>query len=201
VWLAAAAIAVAIAGAAAWFGLGHSEISPTAERMTRLTFEPGLQTDPSLSPDGTFVAYSSNQKGNFDIYIRPVADANAKAVQVTTDPAHDWQPHWSIDDQLVFRSERDGGGLYVVSRTGGHERRVAPFGHQPQWSPDGSRILFSSWMTDSLYVVGRDGGTPQELRVRGSVFGAYGWAGDARHVALLTTGGHPSSSPACESST
>ena len=50
--------------------------------------------------------------------------------QVTNHPAHDWQPDWSVKDQIVFRSERDGGGLYVVAPTGGHERRVAEFGHR-----------------------------------------------------------------------
>ena len=40
---------------------------------------------------------------------------------------------------IVFRSERDGGGLFVVSALGGAERRLASFGVQPKWSPDGSR--------------------------------------------------------------
>ena len=83
----------------------------SAAAPVRLTFEEGLQTDPTMSPDGRFVAYSSSRAGNFDIYTQPVAGGNA--VPVTNHPAHDWQPDWSVKDQIVFRSERDGGGLYV----------------------------------------------------------------------------------------
>ena len=109
--------------------------------LTRLTFDPGLQTDPAISPDGQFVAYTADTSGNFDIWVRAVAGGNA--IQITTDPAHDWQPHWSPDGhRLVFRSERRGGGLFIVPAFGGAEERVSTIGFRPRWSPDGARILF-----------------------------------------------------------
>ena len=111
--------------------------------LSRLTFEAGLQTEPSFSPDGRFVAFASNKSGNFDIWIQPVAGGNA--VQVTKHSAHDWQPDWSPDgSRILFRSERDSGGLFVVSAFGGAEERLMPFGYRPRWSPDASRILFST---------------------------------------------------------
>ena len=39
--------------------------------LTRLTFAPGLQTDVTFSPDGRFIAYASDQGGNFDIWVQP----------------------------------------------------------------------------------------------------------------------------------
>jgi hypothetical protein len=45
---------------------------------------------------------------------------------------------------LVFRSERDGGGLFVVPALGGSERKLCGFGYRPRWSPDGSQVLFYS---------------------------------------------------------
>jgi DNA-binding winged helix-turn-helix (wHTH) protein len=71
----------------------HSSQPATAQRkLWQLTFEPGLETDPSWSPDGRFVAYSSDQSGNFDIWVRSIGEGNS--VQVTSSPAHDWQPSW-----------------------------------------------------------------------------------------------------------
>ena len=51
--------------------------------MTRVTFEEGLQTLPSWSPDGRSIAYSSDQSDNFDIWVQPLG--GGRAVQVTTD--------------------------------------------------------------------------------------------------------------------
>lgn len=137
-------------------------------RLWQLTFDPGLESEPTWSPDGNLIAYSSDRSGNFDIWVRPVGEGNP--VRVTTSPAHDWQPDWArAGNRLVFRSERDGGGLYVVPVLGGNERKVAGFGYRPRWSPDGKQILFYSSLLHyntieipKVYVVGLDGQPPRE---------------------------------------
>ena len=148
--------------------------SPLPLRLSRLTFEDGLQTDPALSPDGKFLAYATDRNGNFDIYTQPVE--GGKAVRVTDSPAHDWEPNWSAGGQIVFRSERDGGGIYVVSPTGGTERRLATFGRRPLWSPDGTRVLFDGGTSRKLYTVGLDGSAPKPFQAWYG--GAYGWSLD-----------------------
>ena len=108
-----------------------------------LDWKEGLEGEPTWSPDGRLIAYSSDQSGNFDIWVRPVGEG--KPIQVTTSPAHDWQPAWSPDGvSLVFRSERDGGGIFVAPALGGSERKLSSVGYHPRWSPDGSQILFFS---------------------------------------------------------
>ena len=137
--------------------------------LWQLTFDPGLQSEPTWSPDGRMIAYSSDRSGNFDIWVQPVGEGNP--VRVTTSPAHDWQPDWAPEgNRLVFRSERDGGGLFVVPVLGGNERKVSSFGYHPRWSPDGSQILFYSSIlqnntveTPKIYVVGLDGKPPREV--------------------------------------
>ncbi|MGH9872519.1 MAG: protein kinase domain-containing protein [Pyrinomonadaceae bacterium] len=135
--------------------------------LSRLTFDAGLQGEPAWSPDGRFIAYSSDHGGNFDIWVQPVSGGNP--IQVTKSSGHDWQPDWSPDgNSLVFRSEREGGGLYVVPAFGGSERKISSFGYRPHWSPDGSKILLvSSDLEENnnpkLYIATLDGGPPRQI--------------------------------------
>jgi serine/threonine protein kinase/Tol biopolymer transport system component len=145
---------------------------PSQRVLSQITFDDGLQVEPTWSHDGQFLAYSADRKGNFDIWWQPVAGGNP--VQVTDDPAHDWQPAWSpVRNEIAFRSERLGGGLFVVPAFGGGTtRKVTDFGYCPRWSPDGAQILFSSLPSNfqrgvnrpvSLYVVALAGGPPREV--------------------------------------
>jgi hypothetical protein len=139
---------------------------PPSRALTRLTFDLGLQFGVTWSPDGCYFAYSSDRGGKFDIWVQQVGGTNP--VRVSTRHGHNWQPDWSPDGkQIVFRSEGDGGGLFVVPALGGYEHKIASFGYRPRWSPDGSQVLFSStfigWLWNKLYVVALNGETPREV--------------------------------------
>jgi Tol biopolymer transport system component/DNA-binding winged helix-turn-helix (wHTH) protein len=162
--------------------------------LIRLTFDAGLQSEPTWSPDGRMIAYSSDSSGNFDIWVQ---QPGSKSVQVTNSPAHDWQPDWSRDgNQIVFRSERNGGGLFVVPALGGAEHKIADFGYRPRWSPDGSQILFSSsvlqYVGDAprLYVVGLDGSPPREVlseflsEINYGGMNGFAWRPDGQRVSI-----------------
>ena len=166
--IAVATVALLAVAAVVAYILWPRPQAPAQRTLTRLTFDPGLQSDPTFSPDGQMFAYSSDHSGNFDIWVQQIGGGDA--VQVTKSPAHDWQPDWSPDGKLiVFRSERDGGGLYVVPALGGHETKVSSFGYRPRWSPDGTRILFRSTILRDVseplrvYIVGLDGNPPHEV--------------------------------------
>jgi len=164
--LAGGAVLLALAGGALWISrwLAVPNRTTGAMSVSRLTFDQGLQTEPSWSPDGRFLAYTADRQENFDIYVQQVSGGNP--VRVTSSPALDWQPDWSPDgNRLVFRSERDGGGLFVVPALGGQEQKISSIGYRPRWSPDGRRVLFvSSAMPISevpdVYVVGPELGDP-----------------------------------------
>jgi len=137
--------------------------------LTRLTFDPGLQIGATWSPDGRFIAYSSDRGGKFDIWVQQISGGDP--VQVTKGPGYNWQPDWSPDGKnIAYRSEAGEGGLFVVPALGGEglARKISRFGYYPRWSPDSSRILFQRnfWLdyyTDRFYLVGLDGGAPREV--------------------------------------
>ncbi len=165
--------------------------------LLRLTFDEGPEGEPSWSPDGRFIAYSSERGGNFEIWVQPVGGGTP--IPVTKSPAQDWQPDWSPDGQnIVFRSERDGGGLYIVPALGGNERKISSFGFRPRWSPDGSQILFYGSMigptvdAPKIYVAGLDGNPPHEVLSEVlNQFTAFltglsvSWHPDGRRISIL----------------
>jgi serine/threonine protein kinase/WD40 repeat protein len=129
----------------------HSEkppvsVSPAATgQLTQLTDLPGKASFPSLSPDGGTVLYVRAAGGRSHIFSQPpVRDAGA--IDLSADsPADDTQPSFSPDGrQIAFRSERDGGGLFLMPARGGAARRLTHSGFNPSWSPDGREVVFGT---------------------------------------------------------
>jgi serine/threonine protein kinase len=172
---------------------------PVARSLSRLTFGSGLQNGPTWSPDGRFIAYSSDRNGLFGIWVQPVGGGDP--IQVTHSTSHDWQPDWSPDgNSIVFRSEREGGGLYVTPAFGGRERRIASFGYNPRWSPDGSKILCLSpgdgyFDFPRVFVLSPDGGQPVEVSTSGTGQETWirqqsiDWHPDGKHISFLANDG------------
>ena len=146
------------------------ETPASPQRMlTRITFDDGLQNEPTWSPDGRYIAYSSDRGGKFDIWVQQVSGGDP--IQITKGPGHHWQPDWSPDGKYIaYRSEEGDGGIYVVPALGGAglERKIAPFGYYPQWSPDSLQVLFLTHFVvtghwNRFYVAQLDGSAPREV--------------------------------------
>jgi Tol biopolymer transport system component len=163
--------ALALLGIVGWFIYKNRRIptSPTQRSLTRITFDDGLQIGATWSPDGRYIAYSSDRGGKFDIWVQQVSGSDP--VQITKGPGHHWQPDWSPDGKYIaYRSEEGEGGLYMVPALGGAglERKISSFGYFPRWSPDSSQILFQTHFAllnviNKFYVAHLDGSPPSEV--------------------------------------
>jgi len=127
-----------------------SKSGPVTTKFTQLTSAAGVESFPSLSPDGNGLVYAKDG----DIYLQRVGGQNA--INLTEDsPVDDTQPAFAPDGtRIAFRSERDGGGIFVMGATGESVKRVSGAGFNLAWSPDGERIVFSTVsVSNSLRVV------------------------------------------------
>ncbi|MDH3290198.1 MAG: protein kinase [Gemmatimonadota bacterium] len=146
--LVAAASVIVVVAAASYILLavagGGSSPGVAVASFTRLTADPGVELFPSVSPDGDWIVYAGETAGNRDIYLKRVEGETT--INLTADsPADDDQPVFSPDgERIAFRSERDGGGIFVMGRTGEAVRRVTRTGFNPTWSPDGTYLAFAS---------------------------------------------------------
>ena len=125
---------------------GNPEIyvmNANGTEMVRLTNDPGKDGFPTWSPDGSRIAFQSDQDGNFEVYVMDADGSNL--VRLTDDPAGDGFPDWSPDgSSIAFASDRDGNfEIYVMDADGGNPIRITsdPAANgKPVWSPDGSRL-------------------------------------------------------------
>ena len=112
------------------------------------------------------MAYASDRAGagNLDIWRQQLA--TGEAVRLTSDPADESEPTFSPDgSRIAFRSERDGGGIYIVSAFGGEARLLARHGRRPRFSPDGTRIAYwvptgTVWYVGKVFTISSAGGPP-----------------------------------------
>jgi eukaryotic-like serine/threonine-protein kinase len=142
-WAALAVFALAAAVAAGLLVWRKGGAAPVLlpGQIVRLTDLQGRETFPSLSPDGTFFVYSKIIDGNSDLFLQRVAGGQPFNLTAGS-PANESQPAFSPDgQQIAFRSDREGGGIFLMGATGESVKRLTDFGHNPAWSPDGREIV------------------------------------------------------------
>src|SRR5215469_4872722 len=115
----------------------------------RLTDNKASDIYPRFSPDGKWIAFSSNRDGNYDVYV--VAADGGRPRQLTFHTANDNVVGWTPDSKRILFSSARGQGafptvatLYTISAEGGMEEPVSTdWGANGSYSPDGSKLAFT----------------------------------------------------------
>ncbi|WP_299677328.1 S41 family peptidase [uncultured Tenacibaculum sp.] len=109
----------------------------TTNQTTRLTSTQAVESYPYISPDGKWVAFTSNRFGRNDIFIVPTSGGEAK--RLTWHPSGSSVRGWTNDGKnILFASPRNTAPksynkLYTISVKGGPATKVSD-----QWAFSGS---------------------------------------------------------------
>ena len=91
--------------------------------QTRVTNNAARDLDPSFSPDGSRISFSSDRDGDTEIMLMN-ADGTAQ-FPLTNNTAGDLNPAFTPDGKIVFGSERDGNfEVYVMNADGSNQIRL-----------------------------------------------------------------------------
>lgn len=171
---------------------------PQHTPFTRLTSGPWDDRDPAVNPDGSQIAFASNRRGYWDLYILTLETGEIR--QVTDSPAYEGAPSWSPDGLWLAYETYENGQLDIYVRPIPDDQPAIPLtGHPaadyaPAWSPEGRQIAFVSnrsgdaeiWLAN-LDQAGEGGHRNISLSPR-SDESHPAWAPDGRRLAWASDG-------------
>jgi len=159
------------------------ENTRAAVRVTRQT---GLAQTPSVSPDGTEVAYLSDSGGHGNIWVAKTDGSGTRQITFERDPEVSiGVPTWSSrGPQIAFIVTRAGTtGLWLVDSDGSGLRQIVPSGVAANWSAD-DRWLYYSTRRDDRQCIEKlpvRGGAPVSVRCDNALAPAVTGSGTALH--------------------
>ena len=215
-WLLTAALVIVALVAGTYLTILRPGTLPPRENpqpiATPLTAYPGAEDKPSLSPDGSQVAFTWDgpRQDNFDIYVKLVGPG--EPMRLTTAPDRDDSPAWSPDGRhiaflriapkpAVGTTFSIPAEVFVMPALGGAERRVAAVNvkdfrgsHELAWTPDAKWLAISGRPSPAdaagIWLVEVDGSRHQRLTTAASGMFDAGpvFAPDGRQMAFIRGG-------------
>jgi Tol biopolymer transport system component len=172
-------------------GTTEGEPTPAIQSSRRLSW-------PDVSPDGEWLAYTSNDPE--DIFIIRTNGTNGR--QLTDDPYLDRQPRWSPDgNEIAFYSNRSGKfEIWTIHHDGSELQQLTEtpdraFGN-PKWSPDGGRMSYLDYTGRTSYIFDPNRAWEEQtplalppLSDEGEWFYAWSWSPDGQWIAGVVRSG------------
>ena len=115
----------------------------------RLTHTDEDESEPSFSPDGSSIAFSSSAGGD-SIYVMPALGGEPRLLvraghSPRYSPDGNWIAYWSGPISSGNPTAEGSGRTFVIPSSGGTPRQIRPeflVARWPVWSPDGRLIVF-----------------------------------------------------------
>ncbi|CAM1346323.1 S41 family peptidase [Tenacibaculum crassostreae] len=120
----------------------------TTQQTNRLTIHSAYESNPVWNSKGTEIAFSSNRKGNDNVFTTSLKGGVPK--QLTYYPTANIPTNWTSKGDIIFSTGRVYRGpewdrqMYAVSQKGGTPKRLlTAYGEDAQVSPNGKLIAFT----------------------------------------------------------
>jgi tricorn protease len=151
------------AGARAVFEARGEILSAPAEKgdIRNLTNTPGvMERDPAWSPDGRWIAYFSDESGEYQLHLRDQSGlGEVKKINLGPAPSFYYSPRWSPDSKKISYRDKRLNVWYVEIEKGAPvkvdtDTYEDPFVFMtPAWSPDSRWIGYAKQLKSHLRAV------------------------------------------------
>jgi tricorn protease len=158
-----ASAALSPSGARAVFEAHGEVLTAPAEKgdIRNLTNTPGvMERDPSWSPDGKWVAYFSDESGEYQLFLKnPDGMGEARKISLGSPASFYYEPIWSPDSKKIAFSDKRLNLWYIDLAKGTPVKVDTDTYDAPQrtldpvWSPDSRWIAYSKTLTSHMHAV------------------------------------------------
>jgi tricorn protease len=156
-------VALSPTGARAVFEARGEILSATADKgdARNLTNSPGVaDRDPAWSPDGRWIAYFSDESGEYALHLSPQSGlGEVKKINLGNPPSYFYSPVWSPDSRKIAYTDKrlnlwyvdieKGAPVKVDTNTYENPWRVM----DPDWSPDSKWISYTKQLKNRMCAV------------------------------------------------
>jgi len=169
----------------------------------QLTTHEAHEINPAFSPDGRFIAFSSNRHGSYDVFVVPLRGGTPR--RLTFDSGPDMVNGWAPDGRHVLFTTRRGEGfpavaeLYTVPAVGGREQRISVFeGRDGCFNNNGDKIVYvrgpGTWYrrgyrgssNDDIWICNADGSNNRRLTANAVQEGSPMWSKDGSRIYFVS---------------
>ena len=171
-------------------------MNPDGTDQTRITFDPRVDQQPDISPNGRLIVFCStrltdtNPEGDLEIFVMDADGSNARQLTFNGAGINDAWPRWSPNGkQIVFHSNVDGNfEIYKINADGSDLTRVTDYPgveQFPEWSPNGKQLAIRR--DTDIYLIGVDGADPIRLTFNTTLDQMASWSPNGKLIAFMSS--------------